>query len=64
MSDQNNPQVVLWYRETKRHKWREVGRAETGPQALALMDKSGLRNGSWMRLEAGKDPNTKARAKA
>ena len=53
------PGVVLWFRESKRHKWREVGRAATGPQALALMDSSGLRNGLWMRLAAGRDPNEK-----
>ena len=52
--------VVLWCRQTKRHKWREIGRAATGPAALALMDTSGIHGGSWMRLPLGEDPNTKA----
>ncbi|HEY1186672.1 MAG TPA: hypothetical protein VGE74_03395 [Gemmata sp.] len=48
---------VLWHRPDRRHKWRVVGRAHTGPVALELMDTSGRHNGDWMLTEGEKDPN-------
>lgn len=50
---------VLWARETTRHKWRAVGSADTAPEALALMDASGIHNGDWMLKDDGRDPNDK-----
>lgn len=55
---------VLWHRESRRHKWRIVGRAETGPRALALMDTSGHHGGHWMLIDNGSDPNEERAASA
>lgn len=50
---------VLWHRESRRHKWRAVGRAHSGPAALVLMDASGFKNGDWILKDDGSDPNDK-----
>jgi hypothetical protein len=50
---------VLWHRASRRHKWRVVGRAHSGPAALELMDSSGLKGGHWMLTEGDADPNAR-----
>ena len=50
---------TLWHRESRRHKWRVVGRAAYAPAALALIDASGIRGGMWMLIADEHDPNTK-----
>lgn len=48
---------ALWGRESGRHKWRVVTSADTRAEALAGMGRSGIKNGEWMILEAGRHPD-------
>jgi hypothetical protein len=48
---------VLWYRESSRHKWKVIGSDDYAPDALGLMEASGIRNGDWMLTEERRDPN-------
>lgn len=59
----DTPPHVLYHRPSRRHKWREVGRAATGPEALALITASGLRGGMWTKVEGEGDPNAKEETK-
>jgi hypothetical protein len=56
-------EVVLWFRQSRRHRWQALARCATDREALALMRASGKSNGDWMLVEDGSDPNeTKPRA--
>ncbi len=46
---------VLWYRRTKRDKWRIIGRADTSMECMSIMATCGM-GGEFLTLEDGQHP--------
>lgn len=62
MSEPGVVWFALWYRATRRHKWKCIGQKPTSAEAYALMDGYGERDrrtGQWIVLPANRHPKDK-----
>lgn len=62
MSAPGVARFALWYRATRRHKWKCIGQKPTSAEAYALMVGAAVRDrrtGHWIVKPVGEDPNEK-----
>lgn len=45
---------VLWFRKTRRQRWRPIG---TGPTEAAASESASCGSGAYLTRPAGRDPN-------
>ncbi|VTT99011.1 unnamed protein product [Gemmataceae bacterium] len=62
MSDAAETGFSVWYRPSRRHRWKRVASAPTECEANVLIGAGGHRHGHWITRPAGKSPNDDAKA--